>query len=157
MKMDRALINSRKKAIIIKARGRAWEMPFSKLALKPSPQNPIVSVEVDPETGGHCFTYKLKDGQEDTVPGDALLDIYGDPDYLKKLHLHNLTVTALKALSRSKISKRSLARRLNTSPKQLYRLLDTAFHGKTIDQMIRLLNALDVDVEIKTSPRKKAA
>lgn len=56
-------------------------------------------MEVDSDTGKQSFTYKLKDGQEDTVPGEAILDIYGDPEYLKKLHLYNLTITAQKVLS----------------------------------------------------------
>jgi hypothetical protein len=39
-------------------------------------------------------------------------------------------------------------RRVGTSPTQFYRLIDQTFYRKTIDQMVRLLAALDCPVDL---------
>ena len=46
------------------------------------------------------------------------------------------------------LAKREIIRRLRTSPPQLYRLLDQANYRKSIDQMLRLLQILDCDVQL---------
>ena len=48
------------------------------------------------------------------------------------------------------MSKREVIRRLNTSPAQLYRLLDTTNHTKSVDAMISLLGVLGMSVELVT-------
>jgi hypothetical protein len=51
------------------------------------------------------------------------------------------------------LSKRELCRRLGTSATQLYRLLDQTNYGKSIDQVLRLLRALDCDVDLVVRAR----
>ncbi len=58
---------------------------------------------------------------------------------MRNLTLYKLTLKARKLLKESKLPKRELARRLATSPAQIYRLLDPTNYKKTIDQMVRLL------------------
>jgi hypothetical protein len=44
---------------------------------------------------------------------------------------------------------RQLSRRLETSPAQIYRLLDTTNYKKTVDKMLELLHVLDATVEVR--------
>lgn len=80
---------------------------------------------------------------------DSVLDYNGDPEYVKKSRLYKMTSQALDILEQKKIPKNELIRRMGCTKAHLSRLLDTAFYGKSTDEMIRLLNALDYDVEIR--------
>jgi hypothetical protein len=51
------------------------------------------------------------------------------------------------------LSKREICRRLGTSATQRYRLLDQTNYGKSIDQVLRLLRALDCDVDLVVRTR----
>jgi hypothetical protein len=46
------------------------------------------------------------------------------------------------------IFRREIIRRLGTSPAQLYRLLDQTNYRKSVDQLLRLLQVLDCDVDL---------
>jgi len=78
---------------------------------------------------------------------DAFLDYNSDPDFLKNLAIHKLTIDALKAIKSAGLSKHEIIRRLKTSPSQLYRLLDPKNSKKSVDEMLRLLAVLGCDVE----------
>ena len=153
MKILRVFANNKKKVFAIHTKRYLMEYPYSKLKLKPSNADPVVSVISDPEAGNEAFTYALLSGKEDTIHIDSVLFHNKDSDYLCRIHLHNLTVEAIEAIERSGISKREVARSLKTSPRQLYRLLDPAYYGKTINQMLKLLHALGRDVEIQVKRR----
>ena len=73
---------------------------------------------------------------------------------MRELTLYNLTVQAVDLVKRSQLPKRELARKLKTSPAQVYRLLDPTNYTKTIDQMVRLLACLDCTVEVRVSESK---
>lgn len=79
-----------------------------------------------------------------------------DPAYAANLLLHKLTVEALKCVEQAGLSRRELARRLNTSLSPLYRLLDPTNYKKSAAQMIQLLHVLGVDVDIVTTLRDAA-
>jgi len=73
------------------------------------------------------------------------------PDYLHHLLLHNLTVAALEAIEETGMSKRELIRSLDTSPAQLYRLLDPTNRTKSVGQMMALLHLLGRRLEVRVS------
>ena len=152
MKILRILTNNKKKSFCLQTRKGPYEYTFSRLKVKPSSADPVVRVYPDHDLGDEGFTYALKSGREDTIHIDSVLEYNRDPDYLCELLLHELTVQAIEAIESSKISKREIARKLKTSPRQLYRLLDPAFYGKTINQMVRLLHAAGRSVEVKIKP-----
>ncbi len=58
---------------------------------------------------------------------------------------------ALDALEESPLSKREITRRLGTSASQFYRLIDTTNYSTTVDQMVRLLQALDCKLEVEVT------
>ena len=79
---------------------------------------------------------------------EDVLEYNHDPDYLRGLLLYRLTLEAQKRIAATRLAKREIIRRLGTSPTQLYRLLDQTNYRKSVDQMLRLLQVLDCDVQL---------
>lgn len=150
MKVKKVLHNNRKKAFeIIASNGEQYHYPYSRCETIPSENNPIVEVYPDDEVGREGFEYVLEKGQKDSVLMDSVLDYNGDPEYVKKARLYKMTSQALDILENEKVPKNELVRRMGCTKAHLNRLLDTTFYGKSTDEMIRLLKALDYDVELK--------
>jgi hypothetical protein len=84
-----------------------------------------------------------------------VLEYNEDPEYLAYILTYKLSIEAMKGLESSSFSRRQIARRLNTSVPQLYRLLDPANTSKSMKQLVALLHILDRDVELVV--KKKAA
>lgn len=156
MKINNVVNDARKKALKIEADGNTYSFPYSKLRLVPTASDPIVEVFADPDLGNEAFTYRLSSGAEDTIHIDAVLEINKDPDYLQELLLHKLTVEAMEGVEESGLGKRQLARLLGTSPSQLYRLLDPKNSGKSVGQMLALLNLVNKRVDIQIHPKSSA-
>ena len=147
MKIRKVRADGRRKSFEIATRSRSWWFPYAKADPPPTAGDPVDRVFVDPELGREAVTYVLRSGAEGSVHVDDVLDYNEDPAYMRDLLLHRLTVEAVKRIDKSGLSRREIARRLGTSPAQLYRLLDTANHRKTIDRMVALLRALDCSVD----------
>lgn len=153
MKIKNVACNNRKKTFEIKAENKKkYLFPYSQLKLHS--KNRIAAVHVDKELANEAFTYRLESGTENTILMDQVLAYNKDSHYLTEMLLYKLTVTAQKILKENKTSKREIIRRLKTSPTQFYRLIDQTYYHKTIDQMIKLLAALDYSVDVTF---KKAA
>lgn len=148
MKIQSVQVNLKKQCIEISTVTGNYTLPFARLPLAPTPENPIDSIEADAELANEAITYRIRSGEEETIHLDAFLDYNRDFDFMHNLHLYNLTLQATELLNRSGLSKREVARKLKTSPAQLYRLLDTANYSKTIDQMLKLLHGIGSQVEI---------
>ena len=146
MIIEKVMVNKKKKSLEIDTPKGHFSLPFSKLRLEPTDQNGITRAYIDRELGNEAITYCLENGKEDSIHLDAFLDYNKDPEYMAKLSLYKLTRTAMELVKEARISKREIARKLKTSPAQLYRLLDTTNYSKTIDQMIKLLAALGREV-----------
>ncbi len=148
-------INRRKKAFDADVQDRgAMEFPFVVCDPCPSDEDPVVRAYIDPEVGGDGFTYVLRSGEEGVVLSDHILDYHRDPEYLHDLLLYRLSVEAQARFEESPLGIRQLARRMGTSPAQVYRLLDQTNYAKSADQMIKLLAALDAEVEIRVVSRR---
>lgn len=102
----------------------------------------------DAEIGNTGFTYTLTSGQEDTILLDQVLEYSKDPEFLRQAMLFKMTIQAQKRMRELAVSKREVIRRMGATPTQFYRLIDQKNTRKTIDQMVRLLTALDCSVEI---------
>lgn len=151
MKILRVVANNRKKEIVVETKRGRFIFPFTKLRLRPSAVDPITEIYPDTETGHEAFTYLLRSGKEDTIHVDQVLAYNEDPEYVREELLFRLSMTAQESIRKQRISKRFLARRLNTSPAHIHRLLDQTYYGKTIDQMIRLLAVLGQTVNLQVS------
>ena len=148
MKIRTVKANNRRKAFEVTAAGKRLLFPFARLEAQPTPADPVANVHVDRELGGEGFTYLLKSGREGTVHIEDVLEYNQDPDYLRDLLLYRLTLEAQKRVASTSLAKREIIRRLGTSPTQLYRLLDQTNYRKSVDQMLRLLQVLECDVEL---------
>lgn len=129
-------------------KGTTYEYPYSRLALSPTETDPIQTVFADSEIGHTGFTYRLASEQEDTILLDQVLEYAKDPEYLRQAMLFKMTMQAQERIKKLGVSKREIIRRMGVTPTQFYRLMDQKNTRKTIDQMVRLLNALDCSVGI---------
>lgn len=157
MKIRKVRVNAYKKAFEIETSRRNYSLPFTKCELIPSEKNRVTKVFVDPELAREGITYVLESGKENSLMLDAFLDYNRDPEYMRKILLYKLTSEALELIQKSGVSKRELARRLHTSPAQLYRLLDTTNYTKTVDNMVRLIAVLGMELDFRIFSSKKAA
>ena len=148
MKIRRVKVNNRRKAFEVTTAKKQLLFPFARLELQPTSDDPIDTVFVDQELGAEGFTYVLHSGRVGTVHIEDVLEYNQDPDYLRDLLLYRLTLEAQKAVAVTPLARREIIRRLGTSPAQLYRLLDQTNYRKSIDQLLRLLQVLDRDVEL---------
>ena len=148
MKIRAVKANPRRKVFEVASGRKHFVFPFAKLDVRPTADDPLVKVFVDPEIGEEGFTYRLRSGREGTVHVEDLLEYNQDPDYLRDLLLYRLTIEAQKAIGASPLARREIIRRLGTSPAQLYRLLDQTNYRKSVDQLLRLLQVLDREVEL---------
>jgi hypothetical protein len=146
--------NRRKKAFEVSAGRRRMSFPFARSEPAPTLEDPVAQVYVDPELAREGFSFVLESGQEGTVHIDQVLEYNEDPVYLRNLLLYKLTVEAQHRVETGPLAKRELIRRLGTSPTQFYRLLDPANDRKSIDQMLRLLQVLDCEVDLVVRQRR---
>lgn len=154
MKILKVAADHRKRAFVVTVDRGDLELPFAKLDPPLSEADRVRGVYVDEELGREGFTYELVNGREGTVHVDQVLDFNRDPGYLADLLLYQLTLEAEKRLTSSGIGIRQLARRLKTSPSQIYRLLDTTNYRKSVRQMLGLLHALDCEVDLVVRDRE---
>lgn len=157
MKIRKVVANNRRRVFeLVLGAGKRMDFPYAKLELRPSSENRIIQVQPDPEFAREAFTYELESGDQGSVHLDAVLEYNEDPDYLRDLLLHKLTVEARRRVESSGVSRRELIRRLKTSAAQFYRLMDPTNTKKSIGQMISLLHVLDCDVDVIVKDRAAA-
>lgn len=148
MKILRVGANHRRRVFeVVTPRGE-YTYPFARLETQPRVGRRVAEVFVDEDLAGEAFTYRLDTGDTDSVHIEQVLDYNRDPEYLKELLLYRLSLEARKGVSESGVSKRQLARKLGTSPSQLYRLLDPTNTRKSVGQMLALLHLLGREVEL---------
>lgn len=153
MKIQSVMCNNRKKAFQVKSSKGTLMLPYAKVDVQPSGNDPVASVFVDKELGREGFTYVLASGKEATVHSEQVLEYNQAPSFLRDALLYKLTIEAQKRIKKSPLSKREIIRRLGTSATQLYRLLDQTNYRKSIDQLLTLLHVLDCEVDLLVRPK----
>lgn len=154
MRLHSVMCNNRKKAFQVKSSKGTLLLPYAKVDVRPSGNDPVVRVFVDKELGGEGFTYVLASGKEGTVHSEQVLAYNQDPSFLRDALLYKLTIEARKRVEKSPLSKREIIRRLCTSATQLYRLLDQTNYRKSVDSLLSLLHVLDCDVDLHVRNRR---
>jgi len=153
MKIIRVRPNNRKRVFEVETRRSTLVFPYSRAEPTPSSAAPVNEVFVDAELGREAFTYLLASGAEGTVHVDAVLEYNQDPHYMADLALYQLTTEARSKFDASPLSAREVARRLATSPSQLYRLLDPINYSKSVRQLLSLLYVLGYEIEVGVKDR----
>jgi hypothetical protein len=153
MKIRKVAANNRRKVVEVSVGRRRLVYPYARLQPKPSGEDPIVDIRVDPEIASEGVTYTLASRREGTIHVEQVLEYNKDPGFLRDRILYSLTLEAQKRVEKTALSRRELIRRLRTSPAQFYRLLDQTNYSKSIDQLLALLQALDCDVRLTVRAR----
>jgi hypothetical protein len=146
--------NNRRRAFEVRTHRGVYPFPYAVADPRPTPDDRVAEVAVDPELGREGFTYTLESGAEGSVHVDHVLEYNEDPATLADLLLHRLTVEALERVEAAGLSRRELARRLGTSVTQLYRLLDPTNYGKSLRQLFALLHVLGCEVDVQVRDRR---
>jgi hypothetical protein len=158
VKIRRVVVNNRKSRLeVTTTTGKLLQFPFVKLSPKPTSEDHILVARPDRELANEAVTYTLESGSEGSVPLDAILEYNEDPRYVSELLLHQLTVEALKRIVTAGLSRREIARRLDTSLPQIYRLLDPTNTTKSLNQLVALLHVLGYQVAVVVKRRRAAA
>lgn len=152
MKIRTARSNAHRRAFLVETARGTFEFPWAQSEVVPSPADPVVTIDPDPELGKEAFSYRLRSGAEGTVHLDHVLHFVREPGYQREQLVYELTCRAMDALADSGRSKRSLARQLGTSLAQVSRLFDSSNTQKSLDQMVRLLAALGRRVDLHVAP-----
>lgn len=153
MRISDVTHNNRRKVFEVTTRTGVYTFPFAVTDPKPTPQDRITSLFVDPELANEGFTYVLESGNEGSVHIDHVLHFNRDPGYLADLLLYRLTLEAQKRIRRSGLGAREIIRRLGTSAAQYYRLLDQTNTRKSVRQMLALLHLLNCEVVLAVRDR----
>jgi len=146
-------LNNRKREVVISTPRGEFAYPYARLDPEPTIDDPIVEFFIDEELAGMAVTYVLASGRDGFVHMEMAFDYNREPAYMRDILLHRLTLDAQSRFTASGLSKREVARRLRTSPAQLYRLLDQTNYDKSVDGMLELLSVLGCDVEFTVSER----
>ncbi len=158
MKIRKVEANNRKGEFrIVTYSGDAYVFPYVKAEPQPDSADKVADAHVDRELANEAFTYVLESGDEGSVHLDQVLEYNEDPTYLRDLLIYKLTIEARQRVEASGLSRRELARRLNTSVPQLYRLLDPTNTRKSINQLVSLLQVLDCSVELVVTDKEASA
>ena len=157
MKIRSVTFNNRRNEFAVTARsGNTYVFPYAEADPRPSSEDRIEELFVDKELGNEAFTYILRSGKEGSVHIDHVLEYNEDPRYLAELLTYKLTLEAQRCTEGSTLSRRQIAKRLNTSVPQLYRLLDPVNTRKSINQLVSLLHILNCDVDLIVKERAAA-
>jgi hypothetical protein len=151
MKIRSLKMNNHKKAFELRTWKDRYNYPYAMLDTQPTDDDKIVNAYVDPELGYEAITYELASGAEDTIHVDRILEYNRDPSYMRDLLLYKLTIEAKKLVASSPIGIRELSRRLETSPTQIYRLLDEENTRKSLDRVFELLSVLQCRIDIRSN------
>lgn len=150
MKIRSLKMNNHKKAFEVRTYKDTYEYPYALLLRDATDGDKIVNAYIDPELGNEAFTYELTSGVEDSIHIDSVLEHNREPSYVRDLLLYKLTIEAKKLLESSPVGIRELSRRLQTSPTQIYRILDEENNRKSIDRVFELLSALQCRIDVRT-------
>ncbi len=148
--------NRRNEFTVVTRSGNTYTFPYAEADPRPGSDDRIEEVFIDKELGNEAFTYILESGKEGSVHLEQVLEYNEDPKYLAELLIYKLTLEAKKGIEESGLSMRQIAKRLNTSVPQLYRLSDPANTRKSMSQLVALLHVLNCDVDLVVK-RKVAA
>lgn len=131
-----------------------YHLPFAVFRNKKiGTDNRVVSISIDRELGGQGAVLTLEDGSQCDFPADFVL-YYCDPTY-DWAPINQLKKSLKDKLNGSRISVRTLADALNTSPSQVVRLLKGSKVSKQLVQLFHVAELVGYHIEFHL--KKKAA
>lgn len=128
--------------------------PYALARPRPRRDDPVVKAFFGDEVVDRGIVYVLRSGAWGWVMAADVLAYNRDPGYQRDMVLYALTLRTKKLVEESGLGIREISRRLETSPAQLYRLLDQTNYRKSVDQLIRLLSVIGHDIAIQVRPSR---
>jgi predicted XRE-type DNA-binding protein len=149
MKIRSVKANNHKRAFVVTVfNGKEFVFPYTQLNIKPDSGNRIAKVEVDRELGKEGFTYTLESGDCDTVHIDHVLHFVNEPEYVRDLFRHRMSIAAKRLIGKRGVAKKEILRRLETSPSQLDRLINPKNTRSSLDSLLKLMVACDCKLDL---------
>jgi DNA-binding Xre family transcriptional regulator len=136
--------NKRRELEITYSSGKTLTIHFGAIGIVKN----LANVWVDNVTKGRSLGIEFMDGSVDYLPYDQPLHIAKDPEYLLQNHIVNIIAQIKEELAERKISKKYLARQLETSDNQIQRLLNPEILNKNLTQLYKLANLLGLQFEL---------
>jgi predicted XRE-type DNA-binding protein len=152
MKIENVSYNNKKQGFEVTIQGRILSFPYVKALPFIETRVTVSRVWIDTEIASEGFSFLHGLNQEETVHIEQVLEYNKDPGYLRDLLVYKLTIEAQQRLTKSRLGRREIIRRLGTSPAQLYRLLDQTNKKKSIDKLVELLAVLGCIVDMNVLP-----
>jgi len=144
-KLKSASFSNKKKEIeIIYTSGKIVTIHYGSIGLSKK----IKEIWIDKETGNKSLAIEFIDGEVDYMPYDQPLAIVKDPEFMLQNHIENVIAQIKEELTRKKVSKKYLARQLETSDNQIQRLLNPSILNKNLTQLYKLASLLELRFEI---------
>ena len=141
---DAEFSNKKKELTVLYCSGKEVTIHYGSLGLNQS----INDVWVDTETKGRSLVIELEDGDVEYMPYDQPLALIGDPEFLLQNHIEHIIAQINEELAKKRISKKYLARQLNTSDNQIQRLLNPNILNKNLSQLYKLAALLGLKFEM---------
>ena len=144
-KVTSVAFNNRKREVEVTYEGgQVVCLHYSQLKIYQHLQN----AGVDPESGGMAFFVEKRNGRKDFIPYDIPLILSGDPDYLLQAEIEELLAEIRQRMKQHHLSKKFLARALETSDMQIERLLSLDNLNKNFIQLNRIAHVLGVTLSM---------
>ena len=112
-------------------------------------QKNIIKAWVDRETGNQSVGFEFEDGSVDYMPYDQPLALNKDPDYLLQDQIEHLVLELNETIKKKGISKKYIAKKLETSENQIFRLLNPSILNKNLEQLYQIAFILNKQIEIE--------
>jgi len=139
-------VNNRRKILTVGyGKGHFISLHFSQFSVV---DEEIVRAWVDRETHGLSVGLEFEGGRVDFMPYDQPLALSRDPEFLLQNQIERLIADIKMRLEKKKMSKRFLAKALETSDNQVQRLLNPKILNKNLEQLYRIASILGVELEL---------
>ena len=160
MKIQSVVANNRRRAFEVHTRRDTFVFPYAKDEADPLGRRSDRRGLRGPRARTRrVYTTGLPQGRRALCISIPVLEDTVDPAYMAELTVYRLTLEAKERYESSGLSAREVARLLDTSPTQLYRLLDPTNYTKSLKQLVSLLYLLggEVEVEVRSRSRRRAS
>ena len=136
--------NKTKKITIDYTSGKTIVIDYESLQIDKN----IHEIKIDKETGKKSLIIEYSDETLDFLPYDQPLHIAQDPEYMLQNQIEHITAQIKEALRERKMSKKTLAIKLQTSENQIQKLLNPCIINKNLTQLYKLARIVNLECEI---------
>lgn len=124
---------------------KKYTVHYGQLGIKKN----ITKAWVDQETNGKSVGFEFEDHEVNFMPYGQPLALNKDPDYLLQDQIEHLVLELNETIQKKGISKKYIAKKLETSENQIFRLLNPSILNKNLEQLYKIASILNKHIEIE--------